>query len=112
MDLTLSRRTLLKGVLAAALAVPSVAPWADRSLAAAVALDPNDPSAKALAFVSDYKQVDAAANPTFKPTQKCGNCAQYQAKTGDATGPCAIFPGKTVPSAGWCRVWAQKAAAS
>ena len=53
-------------------------------------------------------KVNAAANPTYKPTQKCGNCAQFQGKAGDASAPCTIFAGHTVPQGGWCKVWAQK----
>ncbi len=73
-------------------------------------LDPNDPQAKALGYVSDASKVSASAEPTFKPSQKCGTCAQFQGKASDATGGCNIFVGHTVPSGGWCKVWAQKPA--
>jgi len=78
--------------------------------AALPALDPGDPTAKALGFVTDTTKVDAAANPTHKPTQKCGTCAQFQGKAGDATGGCNIFVGHSVPQGGWCKVWAAKPA--
>ena len=78
--------------------------------AALPALDPKDPTATALGFVPDATKVDAAANPTYKPTQKCSNCAQYQGKPGDATAGCNIFAGKSVPAGGWCKVWAAKPA--
>jgi len=58
--------------------------------------------------VPDATKVVAAANPTYKPTQKCANCAQFQGKPGDATGGCNIFAGKSVPQGGWCMVWVQK----
>jgi hypothetical protein len=74
------------------------------------ALDPADPTAKALGFVTDSSKVVAAANPTHKPDQKCGTCAQFQGKAGDARGGCNIFAGKSVPVGGWCRVWAKKPA--
>jgi hypothetical protein len=80
--------------------------WSRRSnAAAAVMIDPSDPTAKALGFVTDAKDVDTAANPAFKPTQKCATCAQYQGKPTDPSAVCNIFAGKAVPAAGWCKVW-------
>jgi hypothetical protein len=73
-------------------------------------LDPNDPTAKALAFVNDATKVDASANPTFKAGQKCSTCAQYQGKASDPTAACNIFAGHSVPAGGWCKVWAAKPA--
>ena len=78
--------------------------------AALPALDPNDPTAKALGFATDATKVVASANPTYKPTQKCSNCAQFQGKASDATAACSIFAGHSVPAGGWCKVWAQKPA--
>lgn len=78
------------------------------SATAAVPLDPSDPTAKALGFVADAKKVDAAANPTFKPTQTCGSCAQYQGTAAQPVAACNIFAGKTVPAGGWCKVWAAR----
>jgi hypothetical protein len=72
------------------------------------ALDPSDPTAKALGYVNDSTKVDAATNPTHKPDQKCGTCAQFQGKPGDARGGCNIFAGHSVSSGGWCKVWAKK----
>lgn len=109
MQFRLSRRSLLTGSLAFGATAPILSLWSDAAKAAAPpTLDPNDPTAKALGFVSDAKSVDAAANPTFKPTQKCATCAQYQGKASDPVAPCAIFAGKSVPAAGWCKVWALK----
>jgi hypothetical protein len=71
-------------------------------------MDPNDPAARALGFVTDAKKVDAAANPTFKAPQNCASCAQYQGKATEPAAPCNIFAGKTVPGTGWCKVWAQR----
>ena len=71
MQFRLSRRTLLTGSLALSAAAPIFGLWSDAAKAAAPpALDPNDPTAKALGFVNDAKSVDIAANRTFKPTQK------------------------------------------
>jgi hypothetical protein len=107
-----SRRTIVKGGLMAGAMIPMLALPAWKARAAGLPpLDPSDPTAKALGFVIDSTKVDAAANPTHKPTQKCGTCAQFQGKAGDATGGCNIFAGHSVPQGGWCKVWAQKPAA-
>jgi len=105
----LSRRTILKTGLIAAALIPVAGLGSSRADAAALpALDPADPTAKALGFMTDATKVDAAANPTYKATQKCANCAQYQGKPTDASGACNIFAGKSVPATGWCKVWVQK----
>jgi hypothetical protein len=95
--------------LAAGASIPLLALTAREGRAAALtALDPADPTAKSLNFVTDHSKVDAKANPTYKPTQKCAGCAQYQGKPGDASGGCNIFTGHSVPANGWCKVWVQK----
>jgi hypothetical protein len=105
----ISRRSLIKTTLMAGAAVPMAGIFFSRSEAAALPpLDPNDPTAKALGFVLDTTKVVDAANPTHKATQKCGVCAQFQGKPGDASGGCNIFAGHSVPQGGWCKVWAQK----
>jgi High potential iron-sulfur protein len=105
----ISRRAVVKAGLIAGVTVPVFGLTA--RAAALTPLDPSDPLAAAMNFVTDNSKVNAAANPTFKPTQMCGNCAQFQGKAGDATGPCTIFAGHSVPKGGWCKVWAQKAGA-
>ena len=101
------RRALLKGALAGLAAIPVVA-MVSRAEAAAAPLDPNDPQAKSLGYIVDTAKVDAKANPTHKPEQKCSGCVQYQGKAGDAVAPCTIFAGKLVEGNGWCKVWAKK----
>jgi hypothetical protein len=100
------RRTLLKNALLGVAAAPAVG-WLHRA-DAAVELDPNDAQAKALGYVKDAKQVDAKANPNYKPGQTCANCLQAQGKAGDALLPCNIFPGKVVQAKGWCKVWVKR----
>ncbi len=109
MNSKISRRSLVKSGLIAGALLPAVGLMTQNSAAAALPpLDPSDPTAKALGFVADNTKVDTKAYPTFKPTQKCGTCAQYQGKASDATAACTIFAGKSVPQGGWCQVWAQK----
>ena len=108
----ISRRALVKGGLAAGALVPAFGFFANTVSAAGLPpLDPADPTAKALGFVTDTTKVDAGTNPTHKATQMCGTCAQFQGKAGDASGGCNIFAGHSVPKGGWCKVWAQKPAA-
>jgi hypothetical protein len=109
MKTAISRRTLLQSAICAATILPALGLHPSRAEAAALApLDPADPSAKALGYVTNTAKVDAAANPTHKPDQTCGNCAQFQGKPGDAEGGCNIFAGKSVARTGWCKVWAKK----
>jgi len=104
-----SRRAIIKSGLIAGALIPIAGLNTSPAAAATLPpLDPTDPTAKALGFVTDATKVDAAANPTYKPTQKCGVCAQFQGKPGDASGGCNIFAGKSVPVGGWCKVWVQK----
>lgn len=108
MQQKISRRALVKGGLMAGALVPALGMLRPAEAAALPPLDPSDPTAKALGFVTDASTVSASANPTFKSTQRCGTCAQFQGKAGDATAGCNIFAGHSVPSGGWCKVWAQK----
>ena len=103
-DEKISRRQLLQTVLVAA-AVPAAA-LVVRDAGAVETLTESDPQAKSLGYVSDARKVVAAANPTYKPGQHCGNCFQFKAtKAGAAEGSCVIFSGKLVKSTGWCKVW-------
>ncbi len=109
MNKKISRRGMVKGGLIAGALIPAIGLMADTAGAAGLPpLDRKDPTAQALGFVTNATKVDAAANSTYKPNQKCGTCAQYQGKAGDASGGCNIFAGKSVPAGGWCKVWAQK----
>jgi hypothetical protein len=105
----ISRRAMVKSGLIAGALVPALGLFGNTAGAQTpTPLDPNDPTAKALNFVTDASKVDAAANPTYKAGQKCGTCAQFTGKAGAASGGCNIFVGHTVPAGGWCKVWAQK----
>ena len=109
MQTKFSRRAVIKGGLIVGALIPAAGLVAYSADAAALPpLDTNDPTAKALGFVTDASKVDTAANASYKPTQKCGTCAQFQGKAADASAGCNIFAGKSVPAGGWCKVWAQK----
>jgi hypothetical protein len=106
---TITRRAVIRAGLAAGAFLPVAGLFSGAARAAGLpALDPADPMAKSLGFVTDTTKVDATTNPTHQASQKCGLCAQFQGKPGDATGGCNIFAGKSVPQNGWCKVWAQK----
>jgi len=99
MNTPLSRRALLKqGVTAVLLSGAGISMHA-RAADALVPLDPADPTAKALGYVT------ASANPQ----QNCANCAQYKGSATAASGPCGIFPGKQVTAAGYCKAWVKRA---
>jgi High potential iron-sulfur protein len=107
----ISRRAIVKGGLLAGALFPAMGLMANEAAAAGLpALDPKDPTAQALGFVTDATKVNVATSSTYKPGQKCGTCAQFQGKAGDASAGCNIFAGKSVPAGGWCSVWAAKPA--
>jgi hypothetical protein len=102
------RRDLLKGALIGVAAVPVTA-ILGRAQAAGADVDPNEPQAKSLGFVTDATKVDAKANPNFKPGQHCANCLQVP--VGKEKGPmipCNIFGGRNVPANGWCKVYVKR----
>jgi hypothetical protein len=104
---TFARRTLLKGALLGAAAVPVTA-LLGRAEAAAGKVDPNEPQAKSLGYVEDATKVDAKANPNYKAGQECVNCLQSTGKAGDAMVPCNIFAKREVNAKGWCKVYVKR----
>jgi hypothetical protein len=111
MSSKISRRAVVQGGLIAGAFIPVLGLLANSATAAGLPpVDPTDPTAKALGFVTDSTKVVATAYPAHKPNQKCGTCAQFQGKPGDATGGCNIFAGHSVPQGGWCTAWIQKPA--
>ena len=78
-------------------------------LAYAADLDPKEPQAAALGYVTDATKADKTKFPKYAAGQTCGNCQLYQGKAGDASGGCALFPGKNVAAKGWCSAWVKKA---
>jgi hypothetical protein len=107
----ISRRALVQSGLIAGSFIPVLGLLAHSASAAGLPpVDTNDPTAKALGFVTDSTKVDATKYAAHKATQKCGNCAQFQGKAGDATGGCNIFTGHSVPQGGWCSAYVPKPA--
>lgn len=69
-------------------------------------VDVNDPTAKAVGYIEDFKKSKKAAG------NKCSTCALYgktEKKNGKDVGPCALFPKKFVTADGFCNSWAKKA---
>jgi hypothetical protein len=110
MSTHISRRAILRMGLTASTVLPAAALFSFNATGgdALTPLASSDPTAQALGFVPDAAKVNAAANPSFKPAQKCASCAQFLGKATDVAGGCNIFPGKSVPASGWCKVWAAK----
>jgi hypothetical protein len=101
MNRNMTRRTLVRGGLIAGVLIPVTGLFNSRMARAAPApLDPSDPTAKTLGYVTK----------SGKPDQQCDNCSQFQGKPGDSQGVCTLFPGKTVASGGWCMSWVKKLA--
>jgi hypothetical protein len=100
-----SRRRLLKTIT---LGVPLIPVVGMRLRVASAAelplLTADDPTAKALKYVSD-----ASKAPDAKAGSTCASCQLYQGASGSAQGPCLLFPGKAVKATGWCSSWTAKA---
>lgn len=75
----------------------------------AAAVDPKDPQAAALGYVTDATKADKTKFAKYAAGQACGGCQLFQGKAGDATGGCAIFAGKKVSAKGWCSAYTKKA---
>jgi len=89
-----NRRTLLKGIAVAPIAIA----LGHYSNAMAESLSVDDPVAKSLGYTE--KSTTAG--------QQCKGCNLWQG--GDAaSGKCAIFGAKEVKSTGWCKSWVKKA---
>ena len=77
--------------------------------ATAAELDPKEPQAAAVGYVTDATKADKSKFPKYAAGQDCATCALYQGKAGDASGGCPLFGGKTVAAEGWCSAYAKKA---
>ena len=77
-------------------------------VAYAADLDPADPQAVALGYVTDATKANKAKYPQYAAGQDCAGCKQYQGKPGDPKGGCTIFGGKDVSAKGWCSAWVKR----
>jgi len=101
-----SRRRLLQKLALGTVLMPVAAASLRTASAADLPLvSPDDPTAKALKYVTDASKAAGA-----KPGSKCGNCTLYQGAAGSKQGACLLFPGKDVTSSGWCSSWTAKQA--
>ena len=101
-----SRRRLLQKLALGTVLVPVAAASLRTASAADLPLvSPDDPTAKALKYVTD-----ASKGAGAKPGSKCGNCTLYQGAAGTKQGGCLLFPGKAVVATGWCSSWTPKQA--
>ena len=96
----LSRRQFVMSTATVVALSPSIL-LTSRSVGAAdmPKVDPNDPQAKALAYVHESPISDKV----------CANCQLYSSAADTEWGPCAIFPGKVVAGQGWSIDWVKKA---
>jgi len=97
---TLGRRLAAKLVITAVVAPLSLVRSRGARAADLPLLEPSDPAARKVKYVSDASQAKAAANGN-----SCANCGLYQGANGSKQGPCQLFPGKAVLAAGWCSSW-------
>lgn len=106
-----SRRHAVRMLLAGVASVPLINLV---NMAAAQAedlpqLSEDDPSAKALSYVSDASKANRTDKQGVAASEQfCHNCQFIQAAEG-AWRPCALFPGKAVNENGWCMSWIPKA---
>ncbi|MEY4760789.1 MAG: hypothetical protein RLZZ200_645 [Pseudomonadota bacterium] len=67
-------------------------------------LSPDEPAARAIAYVELAAKVDPKAFPNWRRGQSCTTCELVEFGTGRARG-CRILPGRLVLAAGWCKAW-------
>ncbi len=74
-------------------------------------LDPKDPMAMALGFVTDRSKADSKKFPQLNTpdgkTANCKNCMLFH-NSQAGLGQCTIFAAGLVPENGWCMSWVKK----
>lgn len=100
------RRFFLKQ-FAASVGAATVLPLVARA-AEAEHVKETDPTAMALGYKRDTKDVDPKKYPQHSPDQKCVDCALYTGKPDAADGPCTAFANKLVTRDGWCMAYAKR----
>jgi hypothetical protein len=71
-------------------------------------VDPKDPTAVQLGYVTDANKVDKTKFPKYAQGQDCGSCALYQGAAGSTQGPCPLYQNKQVLSKAWCSAYVKK----
>jgi len=104
-DPFITRRRLLQALAAASVAA-ALPMYAQAQSPPPLSVE--DPTAKALGYVEDSSQADAARFPAHKAGQDCIGCNFYQGQGKAARGPCSLFPGKSVAGKGWCSAFVAK----
>ena len=99
-----SRRHFIWLIPAASFGVATLARAADAKV-----VDPADPTAQQLGYVTDASKVDKAKYPKYAAGQDCANCALFQGAAGAAQGPCPLYQNRLVEAKGWCSAWVKKA---
>jgi hypothetical protein len=97
-----SRRRFISLIPAASLGVASMA------RADAGPVDPKDPTAVQLGYVTDATKADKAKFPKYAAGQDCSTCGLYQGAAGSSQGPCPIYQNKIVQAKAWCSAWVKK----
>ena len=72
-------------------------------------VNPSDPQAQALGYVSQAAQADKAKFPRHAATQQCASCSLYGGPPSQPQASCALFPGRNVAAAAWCSAWVARA---
>jgi hypothetical protein len=104
----ISRREALKSLLLSAGALAAVPAAREARAVELPHVTATDPTAVALSYFEDAKQVDAKKFPNYRPEQRCSNCLQLMGMEGRPWRPCTLFPGKLVNANGWCKVYVKK----
>ncbi|GAB2791532.1 hypothetical protein GCM10027040_17020 [Halomonas shantousis] len=99
-----SRRDFMRNSLLGLAALPLGAGiLSQRALAQELTpLDPDNPQAKALNYVTDASQ--ASGHPAYEEGEHCANCMFFK----EANHGCQLFPQHSVEPGGWCQSWTQK----
>jgi len=97
------RRSFMIGTASSLVGVFALAQKPEQNLV----LD-SDPSAIALGYVSDVKNIDTNKFPQYASGQNCAACTLFQGTAKDTSAPCLAFGGKAVSAKGWCSAWVKK----
>ena len=109
MTQSVNRRRFLARCSASGVAVFSLPALMREVKADMEALDPSNPQAVALGYVTDATKTDTAKFSRYEAGQECANCQLYQGDADSEAAPCPLFAGKSVAARGWCNSWVPKA---